>query len=131
MSDEIKKQEVMDALHESGNAFSRAMDEYQQMANSFYSGLEPEEQLWAFCSIVEKLCKGELEESRSYRGILYDTFGWGPEAYATAQCAGFLSLHNAIYKYNDIVHVVENVFKELEIEVDEEKLKDAVAKHFY
>lgn len=131
MSDEIKKQEVLDKLHEASNAFSQAMDEYQQMANSFYSGLEPEEQLWAFCAIVEKLCKGELDEKRSYRGILYDTFGWGPEAYATAQCAGFLTLHNSIYRFDDLEHVFKNTLKELDIEVEPEKLRDALAKHFY
>ena len=131
MTEEIKKQEVMDALHESGNAFAKAMDEYQQMANSYYSGLEPEEQLWAFCSIVEKLCKGELDEHRSYRGILYDTFGWGPEAYAAAQCAGFLGLHNSIYKFEDLEIVFKNTLKELKLEVDDEKLTEALAKHFY
>ena len=131
MSDEIKKQEVMDALHESGNEFAKAMDAYQQMANSYYSSLEPEEQLWAFCAIVEKLCKGELDEGRSYRGILYDTFGWGPEAYAAAQCAGFLGLHNSIYKFEDLEHVFTNTLKELEISVEPDKLRDALAKHFY
>jgi hypothetical protein len=129
--DEIKKQEVMDALHESGNVFAKAMDEYQQMANSYYSGLEPEEQLWAFCAIVEKLCQGELDEHRSYRGILYDVFGWGPEAYAAAQCAGFLSLHNSIYRFEDLESVFKNTLKELELEVDDEKLRDALAKHFF
>ena len=131
MTDEIKKQEVMDQLHETGNAFAEAMDEYQQMANSYYSGLKPEEQLWAFCSIVEKLCRGELDEHRSYRGILYDTFGWGPESYAAAQCAGFLGLHNSIYRFEDLEHVMTNTLKKLEITVDPEKLTEALAKHFY
>jgi hypothetical protein len=131
MNDETKKQEVLDRLHESGQQFREAMEAYQQMANSYYSSLEPEEQLWAFCSIVEKLCKGELDEGRSYRGILYQTFGWGPEAYAPAQCAGFLSLHNSIYKFEDLESVFKNTLKELEIEVEEEKLRDALAKHFY
>lgn len=131
MTEEIKKQEVMDALHESGRDFAKAMDAYQQMANSYYSGLEPEEQLWAFCSIVEKLCKGELDENRSYRGILYDTFGWGPETYAPAQCAGFLGLHNSIYRFEDLEHVMTDTLKELNIEVDPEKLTEALAKHFY
>ena len=129
--DEIKKQEVMDALHESGRDFNKAMDAYQQMANSYFSSLEPEEQLWAFCSIVEKLCKGELDEKRSYRGVLYGTFGWGPEAYAAAQHAGFLSLHNSIYRFDDLEHVMTNTLKELEIEVDPEKLRDALARNFY
>jgi hypothetical protein len=131
MTDEIKKQEVMDALHESGRAFNKAMNEYQQMANSYYSGLEPEEQLWAFCSIVEKLCKGELDEHRSYRGVLYDVFGWGPEAYAVAQCAGFLGLHNAIYSFDDLENVMTSTLKELEITVDPEKLRDALARNFF
>lgn len=131
MSDEIKKQEVMDALHESGRAFVKAADDWQQMANSYYSSLEPEEQLWAFCAVVEKLCKGELDEGRSYRGILYDIFGWGPEAYSAAQHAGFLGLHNSIYKFDDLEHVFTNTLKELEISVEPEKLRDALAKHFY
>ena len=129
--DEIKKQEVMDALHESGRDFNKAMDAYQQMANSYFSSLEPEEQLWAFCSIVEKLCKGELDDRRSYRGVLYETFGWGPEAYAPAQCAGFLGLHNSIYRFEDLEVVMTNTLKELEIEVDPEKLRDALARNFY
>lgn len=128
---EIKKQEVMDALHESGNAFLKAANEYQDMANTYYSSLEPEEQLWAFCAVVEKLCKGELDENRSYRGILYDTFGWGPEAYAAAQHAGFLGLHNAIYRFEDLEHVLSNTLKELEITVEPDKLSQALARHFY
>lgn len=129
--DETKKQEVMDQLHETGREFAKAADSWQQMANSYFSGLEPEEQLWAFCAVVEKLCKGELDENRSYRGVLYDTFGWGPEAYAVAQHAGFLSLHNSIYRFEDLETVFKNTLEELEITVDPEKLSDALAKHFY
>lgn len=129
--DDIKKQEVMDALHESGNAFLKAANEWQDVANSYYSSLEPEEQLWAFCAVVEKLSKGELDENRSYRGILYDTFGWGPESYAAAQHAGFLGLHNSIYRFEDLEHVMTNTLKELEITVDPDKLSEALAKHFY
>jgi len=131
MTDEIEKQEVMDALHESGREFAKAANEYQSMCQTYYSGLEPEEQLMAFCAIVEKLCEGELDEGRSYRGILYDVFGWGPEAYAAAQCAGFLGLHNAIYRFEDLGHVMTQTLKELDITVDPEKLNEALAKHFY
>jgi hypothetical protein len=131
MTDEIKKQEVMDALHESGREIAKAFDEYQNLCRSYYSGLDPEEQLMAFCAIVEKLCQGELDDNRSYRGVLYDTFGWGPEAYSAAQCAGFLSLHNSIYSFEDLKHVFKQTLKELEIEVDPDRLSDALAKHFY
>lgn len=131
MTDEIKKQEVMDAPHESGREIAKAYEEYQNLCRSFYSGLEPEEQLMAFCAIVEKLCQGELDEKRSYRGILYGVFGWGPEAYSAAQCAGFLGLHNSIYRFEDLEHVMTNTLKELKIEVDPEKLTSALANNFY
>jgi hypothetical protein len=131
MSEEIKKQEVMDALHESGREISKAFEQYQEMCRSYYSGLEPEEQLMAFCAIVEKICQGELDEGRSYRGVLYSTFGWGPEAYSAAQCAGYLGLHNSIYRFEDLENVFKNTLKELEISVDSEKLTEALAKHFY
>jgi hypothetical protein len=125
------KQEVLDKLHEAGNAFNEAMNAWQNSANTFWTGLEPEEQLMAFCAVIERLHKGECEEGRSYRGILYDTFGWGPEAYATAQCAGFLDLHNSIYRFDDLLVVFKNTLKELEIEVEDEKLSDALVKYFY
>jgi hypothetical protein len=77
------------------------------------------------------LCQGELDEKRSYRGVLYGIFGWGPEAYAAAQHAGFLGLHNSIYRFEDLETVFKNTLKELELEVDSEKLTEALAKHFY
>lgn len=131
MIEENRKQEILDELHESGKTFMEAMNQYQDMAESYWTGLEPEEQLWAFCAMMRRLCKAELEEGKSYRGTLYNTFGWGPEAYAAAQMSGFMDIHNAIYKYDDLVHVFKSSLKTLEIEVDEEKLKAAVAKHFY
>ena len=125
------KQEILDELHEAGKSFREAANAYQQMANSYFSGLSPEEQLWAFCAVVEKLCKGELDEGRSYRGVLYGTFGWGPEAYAVAQHAGFLALHNSIYRFEDMKFVLESTLKDLELEVDPEKLSDALARNFF
>lgn len=131
MNDEIKKQEVLDALSESGRAFNKAMKEYQDSCNSYWNSLTPEEQLMAFCAIIERLHRGELEHKRSYRGMLYDIFGWGPEAYATAQCAGFLDLHNSIYTFEDLEVVFKNTLEELNIQLDDSQISEALAKHFY
>lgn len=131
MNDEIKKQEVLDALAETSRSFNQAMKEYQDSCNSYWNSLGPEDQLMAFCAIVERLHRGEIEHKRSYRGMLYDVFGWGPEAYATAQCAGFLDLHNSIYSFEDLIVVFKNTLEELEIQVPEDRLGEALAKHFY
>ena len=129
--DDNKKEELSKILHESGQEITKAFDSYQNVCRSFYSGLEPEEQLMAFCAIVEKLCQGELDENRSYRGILYETFGWGPEAYSAAQHAGFLGLHNSIYRFENLEHVMADTLKELGITVEPDKLQAALASNFY
>jgi len=131
MNDEIKRQKMFDALAEIGKNFNKATKEYQDSCNSYWNSLNPEEQLMAFCAIVERLHQGELEHRRSYRGMLYEIFGWGPEAYAAAQCAGFLDLHNSIYTFEDLKMVFKNTLKELNIQLDDAQISEALAKHFY
>jgi len=103
MSEEKKKltPEEVDAAMEEwrkfGEQFRLAMDEIEQDSEAYWNGLSQEDQLKAFCAISRRIHKGELVERRSYRGVLYDVFGFGPEAYAPAQCANYLEIHNALY----------------------------------
>jgi hypothetical protein len=79
------------------NIFQRWEAELEEDHNKFWNGLSKDDQLRAFCSVMRLLYKAELEEHGSYRYILYDVFGFGPESYAQAQVSGFLALHNAIW----------------------------------
>lgn len=76
--------------------FKVIMDEMEQEQEQYWASLSPHQQLLAFCAVVRRICRGELVEARSYRGVLYSVFGWGPEAYMPAQLAGYLELHNSI-----------------------------------
>jgi len=131
MMDDTAKEATLAALHESGKEVQTVLDKETDMSESYWSGLSPEEQLWAVCAIVRRLAKGELDENRSYRGILYDTFGWNAGAYVPAQLAGYMELHNSIYGFDDLAHVFESTLKELGIKVEDSELKSALAKHFY
>ena len=75
---------------------SKALEAGQNEQESFWSTLTKEQQLMAFCHVIRQVAKAELDDRRSYRGILYDVFGFGPEAYSYALAAGFMDLHNAI-----------------------------------
>ena len=79
------------------NSFQRWEVELEEDHDKFWNGLSKDDQLKAFCSVMRLLYKAELEEHGSYRYILYDVFGFGPESYAQAQVSGFLALHNAIW----------------------------------
>lgn len=78
------------------DAFNKAMKEIEEDQEKFWSSLSKEDQLKAFCCVSRRLVEGEIKNPRSYRGVLYSVFGFGPEAYAQAQCAGFLAIHNSI-----------------------------------
>jgi hypothetical protein len=81
---------------EASKIFNEAMTALENEQESWWNSLSSEEQLNAFCCISRRIYKGELVENRSYRGMLYDVMGFGPDAYAQAQCAGFLEIHNAL-----------------------------------
>ena len=93
MIEVTEEEQLFEALSE----LREAMDEIEQESEAYWNGLSQEDQLKAFCAISRRIHKGELVERRSYRGVLYDVFGFGPEAYAPAQQANYIEIHNALY----------------------------------
>lgn len=80
------------------NAFSSAMNQIEAEQETFWNSLSKEDQLKVFCAVVRRIYEGEIVDEGSYRHVLYSTFGFGPEAYAPAQCAGYLTIHNLLVK---------------------------------
>ena len=79
------------------NTFQRWEVELEEEHNKFWNGLSKDDQLKAFCSVMRRLYKAEIEQRGSYRYTLYDVFGFGSESYVQAQVSGFLAIHNAIW----------------------------------
>lgn len=109
--------------------FERAFKDLEKQQEEYWESLTKEQQLDLFCCVVRRMVKGEIDEGRSYRGILYDTFGWGPEAYATAQMAGYINLHNAIFKKERIHEILADVLKDIDVDIDPEVLSEVMGKH--
>ena len=89
-------EELKEALDDLRSAF--AVGENRQLTSSaaFWDSLTQEQQMMAFDQVVRRISDGELNKKGSYRYILYDVFGWGPEAYGMGMNCGFMDLHNAI-----------------------------------
>jgi len=79
------------------NSFQRWEQELEQDHDKFWNGLSQDDQLKAFCSVMRRLYKAEIEQKSSYRHTLYNVFGFGSESYVQAQVSGFLAIHNAIW----------------------------------
>ncbi len=82
---------------ELSDSFNQAMKALESVQEAFWNSLSKDEQLKAFCAVVRRIHRGEIEEPGTYRYVLYDVFGFGPDSYAQAQLAGYLALHNSIF----------------------------------
>lgn len=117
-------EETLRTLSDISKVFQEAEQGMELEQEQYWNSLTAEQQLWAFCAIMRRVYKGELEEGRSYRGVLYSVFGWGPEAYMPAQLAGYLSIHNAIMTDDYERRLLEQFCKQQNIEDAETKILD-------
>lgn len=81
---------------EMSQSYQEWTKEWTSEMEAWWESLPTEQQQWAFYNVCRLIYKGDVEQDRSYRGVLYDTFGWGPEAYVLGMEARYLDLHNLI-----------------------------------
>lgn len=85
------------SLDEVSRAWNEAMAKIELASEQYWNSLTKEQQLDVFCAVCRRIYKGDVIDKGSYRYVLYDVFGFGPEAYAPAQMAGYLTIHNSIF----------------------------------
>lgn len=105
--------------------FNEAMDEYQKEADEFWKSFSHDDRLKLFCAMASLMYEGEIVERRTYRGMLYDIFDFGPESYAPAQCAGYMSIHNAIFDGENIKSIIKD-FVENYMDVTKDNLDEQI-----
>lgn len=120
----MNENDFSQALNKIGAEIDHALAEIEQERETFWNSLSKDDQLKAFCAVVSRIFTGEIKEKRSYRGILYDVFGFGPEAYVQAQMAGYLAIHNSLFEENNEELILEAFCKLNHIENYEEKIKN-------
>ena len=108
-------EQTLKAWDELSELFNNAMNEIEQQHEEYWNSLTKEQQLAAFCAVSRRIHQGELVDQGSYRHVLYGVFGWGPEAYAPAQLAGYLEIHNAIRDSNDDRRLLEEFCKKFDL----------------
>ena len=81
--------EIAEEQEKADKQFDADMDEW-------WNAMSKEDQMKAFYSVVKRVVDGELVQKGSYRYILCEVFGFGPESYMISYNAGFMALHNSI-----------------------------------
>ena len=118
----------LDDYNEASENHDKSMKEaetiFLKKRQELWDSLGKEKQLEIFCHVIEKLTKAELHDKRSYRGVLYTEFGFGPEAYGAAQLSGFLELHNSIYPEGlKTIETIQEGLKLYGIEATEDEIQ--------
>lgn len=115
-------------LEELSKSFNEGIKVMEENQEKYWDSLSKDQQLDVFCCVMRRLAHGELDEGRTYRGILYDVFDWGPEAYMPAQVSGFLDIHNAIYSFEEKVALIKK-FCESKMDITKDNLEEQVREY--
>lgn len=111
MTDENDKvEQAMQELAELSQKFEALMKVEEEHQEKYWNSLSKEQQLMVFCAVTRRIYDGEIIKKGTYRYVLYDVFGFGPEAYVQAQVAGYLQVHNAIFN-GDEEDIIKNFAK--------------------
>ena len=84
------------ALYELYELFDDVEKKYEADCDMFWKNLSEEDKLKAFFSVCKRIYKGDVEDRRSYRGVLYDVFGFGSESYTIGMQCGYDDIHRLI-----------------------------------
>lgn len=93
-----------EALEQARLVFEEVSTQNKKDADSFWNDLTYDQQLMAFYAVVSRIYKGEIEDKGTYRWVLYDVFGFGPDAYGLGMDCGYMSLHNSISDGESVIN---------------------------
>jgi hypothetical protein len=102
-----------------------ALEQYEQKAKEYFDSLETDNQLMLFFHITNVIFKNYFKDNGSYRGLLYDKFKFGPEAYSLGMDSGMFTLHNSISTPDENEERFNALMKFLKLELSKEDLKSA------
>jgi len=100
-------------------------EQYTIKAKEYYDSLGMDNQLLLFFYITNLIFENYFKDNGSYRGLLYDKFGFGPEAYSLGMDSGMFALHNSISTPDENEEKFEKLIKFLKIELTKEQMKSA------
>ena len=96
------------ALYELYQLFDDVEKKYEADCDMFWQNLSEEDKLKAFFSVCKRIYKGDVEDRRSYRGVLYDVFGFDSESYTIGMQCGYMPIHNLISEGIDAKEIMKD-----------------------
>ena len=99
-----------------------ALEQYTQKAKEYFESLEMDNRLLLFFHITNTIYANYFEDNSSYRGLLYDKFGFGPESYSIGMDSGMFAVHNAISTPDELEERFNTLVKFLKLDLSKKEL---------
>jgi hypothetical protein len=80
-------------------------------------------QLLLFFYITNIIFENYFKDNGSYRGLLYDKFGFGPEAYSLGMDSGMFTLHNSISTPDELEERFNKLVEYLKLDLSKKELE--------
>jgi len=104
-------EDLLQKLTEFGEEMQHAKREYEAKNDVWWYNLTEKERQDAFYAVCKRIYEGDLLKQGSYRYVLYDTFGFGPEMYGAGMDCGYMAIHNTLFEGKKLekMHLVNRV----------------------
>ena len=100
-------------------------EQYTLKAKEYFQSLEVENQHLLFFHITNTIFQNYFKDNGSYRGLIYDKFNFGPEAYSLGMDSGMFTLHNSISTPNENEEKFQKLMKFLDLDLTKEQMISA------
>jgi hypothetical protein len=91
-----KVTKALATLTELGQEMEKRKEQYEVENDAWWNGLTEKERQDAFYAVCKRIYQGEIIDQGSYRYILYNVFGFGPDMYGAGMDCGYMEIHNSI-----------------------------------
>jgi ABC-type Fe3+-citrate transport system substrate-binding protein len=88
--------EFLDKMAALGEQQELYMLKHEAEVEAWWKALSQEERERAFYAVVSRIFQAEIVEKRSYRGVLYDVFGFDASMYINGMECGYMTIHNSL-----------------------------------
>jgi hypothetical protein len=96
--------------------------DFKQKAKDYFQSLDTDTQLLLFYHITNIIFENYFNDKGSYRGLLYDKFDFGPEAYGLGYSSGMFAIHNAIYTPDELEENLNTLVDHLKLDLSKKEL---------
>ena len=100
-----------------------ALAKYTELAKDFFNSLDTDNQLLVFFHITNCIYENYFRGSGSYRALLYERLGFGPEAYSIGLDSGMFHVHNSISTPDEDEERFVKLVEHLKLDLSKKELR--------